>query len=183
MAKTLISTPLDITTSDTAVSTVDITSGITSSYPVYEFHFVNMHPETDGAKFKFQVNASGQTDFNEVITSTFWRAYHSEDDSSTSLGYYASWDQAEGTALQYLTNNVGNDDDQSTSGMLTLYAPSSITYVKHFVARNHVYASSDFSYDAHVAGYINTTAAIDEIRLQFDPGNIDAGTIKMFGVS
>ena len=40
-----------------------------------------------------------------------------------------------------------------------------------------------YSVDTHIAGYINTTSAIDEISFKFSSGNIDAGTIKMFGVS
>jgi hypothetical protein len=35
----------------------------------------------------------------------------------------------------------------------------------------------------YVAGYFNTTSAIDEIQFKFDSGNIDAGTIKMYGVT
>jgi hypothetical protein len=42
---------------------------------------------------------------------------------------------------------------------------------------------SDYAYDVNDAGYIDVTAAIDEISFKFSTGNIDAGTIKMFGVS
>jgi hypothetical protein len=45
------------------------------------------------------------------------------------------------------------------------------------------YYHGDFSIQEVGAGYINTTAAIDEISFKFSAGNIDAGTIKMFGVT
>ena len=32
------------------------------------------------------------------------------------------------------------------------------------------------------AGYINTTSAITQVSFKFDSGNVDAGTIKMWGV-
>jgi len=35
----------------------------------------------------------------------------------------------------------------------------------------------------HVAGYCNVTAAIDGVQFSFSSGNIDSGTIKMYGVS
>ena len=182
MALTLISTPLDITVSDTAVATVDITSGITSTYDSYEFHCVNMHPATANQTFSFQVNAAGQSGFNETITTTAFQAYHTEDDGYQGLGYHADIDQAQGTAYQILTTDVYNDNDLGASGVLTLYAPSSTTYVKHFTSRVQA-ASSVGSVEKYIAGYINVTAAIDEISFKFASGNIDAGTIKMFGVS
>jgi hypothetical protein len=178
MAKTLISTH-----TASASATLDITSGIDSTYPVYEFHFVNMHPATDNKTFLFQVNAAGASGFNETITSTYFRAKHNEDDSATGLGYTADFDQAQGTAYQVLPNEVGADADQSTSGVLTLYAPSSTTYVKHFTARFNDAHPSNIAMDCFIAGYINVTAAIDEISFKFDSGNIDDGVIKMFGVS
>jgi len=177
MALTLISTH-----TASGDSSIDITSGITSAYSSYEFHCVNMHPETDNKTFLFQVNASGASGFNEAITSTYFRAKHNEDDSAVSLDYIAAFDQGNGTAYQVLPNEVGADGDQSTSGVLTLYAPSSTTYVKHFTARFNDAHPSDITMDCFIAGYINTASAIDEISFKFDSGNIDVGTIKMFGV-
>ncbi len=176
MALTLISTH-----TASASATLDITSGIDSTYDSYEFHCVNMHPASS-AYFQFQVNAAGETGFNEVITSTAFRAYHKEDDSATSLAYFTSGDQAQGTAYQQIGIS-STDADQSTSGVLTLYAPSSTTYVKHFVSRSNGSNILDYDQEWYVAGYINTTSAIDEISFNFSSGNIDAGTIKMFGVS
>ena len=177
MALTLISTH---TASSSA--SLDITSGIDSTYPVYEFHFVSIHPQS-GEQWSFQVNAAGQSGFNETMTTTFVRAYHDEGDTSTVLEYQAGLDQAEGTAYQYLSSTIGNDADQAMSGVLTLYGPSSTTFVKHFVATTNTITDDDYSSNGLTAGYINTTAAIDEISFKMTSGNIDAGVIKMFGVS
>ena len=180
MAKTLISTH-----AASASSELDITSGIDSTYPVYEFIFVNMHPATDGGDFTFQVNASGGSGFNETMTSTIFVAYHSESTGATHLGYNPNEasDQAQGTAYQNLVYETGSDNDQACSGTLTLYDPSSTTFVKHFMARSINSYAPDFIHDSYVAGYINTTSAIDEISFKFDNGNTDAGTIYMYGVS
>tara|TARA_R110002126_G_scaffold25284_9_gene86793 strand:- start:498 stop:1034 length:537 start_codon:yes stop_codon:yes gene_type:complete len=178
MALTLISTH-----TASASATLDITSGITSTYDSYEFHCVNMHPAAQPSNFSFQVNAAGASGFNETITSTSWRAILREDNTDATLSYQTARDQAQGTAYQVMTAGQGTDADQSASGILTLYAPSSTTYVKHFTARTQFSHQSDYSIQSFTAGYVNVTAAIDEISFKFDTGNIDAGTIKMFGVS
>ena len=162
-------------------STLAFTSGIDSTYNEYQFHFVNMHPATNEVDFTFQVNAVGASGFNEVITSTFFRAYHGES-SGTSLAYDARWDQGQGTGYQPLTYETGSDNDQACSGVLTLYNPSSTTFVKHFVSRSNSSYAGDLSIDNYVAGYINVTAALDEISFKFDSGNIDSGSIHMYGV-
>jgi hypothetical protein len=63
-----------------------------------------------------------------------------------------------------------------------LYNPSSTTYVKHFISRTQHTAYNDYSQDIYVAGYGNTTSAINAIRFQFSSGNIDDGIIKLYGV-
>lgn len=164
-------------------SSLSFTSGIDSTYDVYEFHYVNCHPGTDSVWLTFQVNAAGASGFNETMTTSYFRAYNREDDAGTSLEYQTSSDQAQGTSYQRLTTNAGNDNDQSVSGVLTLYAPSSTTYVKHFVSRSNSAWQGDGSFETYVGGYVNTTSAIDEIDFKFTSGNIDAGEIRMYGVA
>ena len=145
---------------------------------------VNIHPATDSTAFGFQFNADGASGFNETITSTMFKAEHDEGDSSTALGYHTPSDQAQGTAYQRMSYDMEIDSDEAFSGILTLYAPSSTTYVKHFLGiGNYVHNSGKYSQNTFVAGYINTTSAIDEISFKMESGNIDAGVIKMFGVS
>jgi hypothetical protein len=165
-----------------ASSSLSFTSGIDSTYDAYEFHFVNIHPSNAYPTFGFQVNAVGQTGFNETITSTGIWAYHRENGFAYGLQSGGST-QAQGTAYQGLALVQTNDTSESASGILRLYAPSSTTYVKHFQSDfNNIYAF-DYCSRLLVAGYINTTSAIDEIDFKFASGNIDAGKIHMYGVS
>ena len=155
-----------------------------SSFDVLEFRFENIHPATNSVNFGFQVNAAGQSGFNETITSTAFNAHLNEDGSGAHLGYQSGSDQAQGTAYQRIGSRAtGNDNDQSTSGILTLYDPSSTTYVKHFMSNGNGAHSDNYTLTMPTAGYINTTAAIDEISFKFDSGNIDAGVIKMYGIA
>ena len=153
-----------------------------SSFDVLEFRFTNMHPATDNVDFEFQVNAAGASGFNETITSTAWDAWHVEVEDGSgdyNLTYEAVHDQAQGTGYQPIIGySIGNGNDESCSGVLTLYAPSSTTYVTHFTARGTALHYPDAADDAFMAGYINTTGAIDEISFAMDSGNIDARMMK-----
>ena len=174
---TLISTS---TASDS--SSVDITSGIDSTYDEYMFVYTDINPATDDAEFTFQVNAVDASGFNETITSSFFAAYHAEDDvSGAALGYMTNYDQAQGTSYQVLGYYTGSGGDECCAGILHLFNPSSTTYVKHFYSRSSNHHSGNYAQDANAAGYINITAAIDEISFKMESGNFD-GTIKMWGV-
>jgi hypothetical protein len=171
--------------SQTASGSASLTfsSGITSTYGEYIFRFYNINPATDQADLVFGVNATDGADYNDsAITSTFWRAAHSEDDSTTAaLGYDDGFDQAQGTAYQFISIELGNGSDESTSGELHLFNPSSTTYVKHFCSEFNAYEYRSQSRNFFAAGYINDTTAIDDIQFKMDSGNFD-GTIKMWGV-
>ena len=67
MAKTLISTPLDLAVAGDDVCEVDITSGIDGTYSAYEFHFVNMVPSTNASILAFQGDVSGATTYQQEI--------------------------------------------------------------------------------------------------------------------
>lgn len=165
-------------------SSLSFTSGIDSTYDAYEFHFINMHPITDGVVFQFQCNASGQTGFNEVITSTHYIAYNNEAGTADyALMYYTSGHQKQGTNYQWLTVSVGNFNDESASGILTLHNPASTTFATNFESDVNTYNGQNYVYRSLVGGYVNTTSAITEIDFKFSSGNIDKGTIHLYGVS
>jgi hypothetical protein len=177
-AHTLISTH-----TASASSSLDITSGIDSTYDVYEFHIISMHPATDNVSLTWQANAAGGSGFNETITSTAFRAYLQEDHSGGAVDYRSGEDQGQGTAYELVVDNTGADADQSMAAILRLFAPSSTTYVKHFILEGVSAMSTDGNKHDFRAGYINTTAAIDEISFKFSSGNIDSGVIKMYGIA
>jgi hypothetical protein len=162
-------------------ASLSFTSGIDSTYKEYVFEFFNINPATDAATFQFQVNVSGQSGFNETMTTTDVHAYNSET-LGTGLQYYAGFDQAEGIAYQTLADDVGNGADESCAGELHLFNPSSTTYVKHFYSRASSYHWLSRAESYQIAGYINVTGAVDEISFKMDSGNFD-GTIKMYGIN
>ena len=45
------------------------------------------------------------------------------------------------------------------------------------------YINTDRSVNPYYAGYGNTTSAIDAVQFKMGSGNIDSGTIKLYGVT
>ena len=153
------------------------------TYKEYQFHFVNMHPASNDVNFQFNVSIDGGSNYNVAKTTTRFTALHSEDDSShAALAYEANRDLAQGTGDKIIMNGVGNVADESCSGLLHLYEPASTTFVKNFEVRGIQNRSDNTSEDAFGAGYANTTSAVNAIVFKFGSGNIDTGTIKMYGI-
>ena len=164
------------------VSSSSFTSNIDSTYDTYLFKFINIHPATNAAVL--QVNfRDGSSAFDATKTTTHFFALHYESDSSTAFNYDTGQDIAQGTGYQPITNAVGNGNDESASGELYLFSPSSTTFVKHFIARSLIYHEGDSAIDSYTGGYCNVTAAIDGVDFKFSSGNIDSGVIKMYGLS
>ena len=153
-----------------------------STYPIYVFKFINMHPQNDDVTFSFQGNAVGESGYNETITSTAFYTQNREDNSATALEYRTGEDQAQGTAFQPLSEGLGNANDESLAGTLRLFNPSSTTFVKHFMTTTTYTRYNERLYNFYIAGYFNTTSAIDEIQFKMESGNIDAGQIKLYGI-
>ena len=162
-------------------ATISFTSNIDSTYDEYVFKYINVHPADNAIAFHFNGTTDG-SNWNVTKTTTHFRAYHLEDDTAAALDYLGALDLAQGTGFQALSNDVGNDADQQCSGTLSLFSPSSTTFVKHFMAETQTAHGANYPQPSYVAGYFNTTSAITGIQFKFNSGNVDAGTIKMYGV-
>ena len=154
-----------------------------STYKEYMFTFNNIHPATDSVSFKVNFR-DGSTAYDATKTTSFFYAYHDEGGGTPSLSYVASEDLAQSTSSQSLTTGQGNANDESASGYLHLFNPSSTTFVKHFISKTQYADASGTttSVNAFVAGYCNVTAAIDGVQFTMSSGNIDAGDICLYGI-
>ena len=164
-------------------STIDFTSDLDSTYKEYVFKFVSIHPATDNVNFMVNFRDGGSS-YDATKTSTSFAAYHNEAGDTTGVNYEASFDLAQSTGNQPLNagGGVGGDADQSISGTLHLFDPSSTTFVKHYISNINFSNNSNYTIQSFIAGYCNVTAAIDGVQFSMSSGNIDSGTIKMYGV-
>jgi len=165
-----------------ASASLSFTTGIDSTYKTYMFKFINIHPSVNDTDITFQGSTNGGSSYGVTLTSTNFQAYHFESDS-TGLSYETGYDLAQSTSYQILNHSIGTDNDQSASGTLYLFSPSNTTFVKHFIYRGSCYHAADLEVDAYIAGYFNTTSAINAINFKMSSGNIDAGTIHMYGIA
>jgi len=164
-------------------STISFTSGIDSTYDEYVFKFYDIHPATDGASFQFNMSIDSGSNYNVTKTTTYFTAYNYESGGSPALTYAASVDLAQSTAFQNVNSGVGSNNDQCAVGTLHLFNPSSTTFVKHFINNGNTAEAADLSSNVFVAGYGNTTSAVDAVQFKMSSGNIDSGVIKLYGVS
>ena len=163
-------------------SAVSFTSGIDSTYKEYIFQIINCHPSAN-SYFAFNMSADGGSNYNVTKSSNFFYAIHYENDATIQVDYDENQDIHQGTGIAHLSAYCGTGNDESVSGSLHLFDPSSTTFVKHFIARTSGVTSNPAAMDNYIAGYGNTTSAIDAIQFSFSSGNIDSGVIKMYGVS
>ena len=163
-------------------STINFTSGIDSTYKEYVFKIINCHPASDEVDFSFQGSTNTGSSYGVTMTSTGFSAYHNEAGSAQGVGYEGQLDQAQGTGFHQLSYDTSNDNDHCINAELFLFDPSNTTFVKHFMLRSSNNHYNNYELDSYGAGYFNTTSAIDAIQFKFSSGNIDAGTIKMYGV-
>ena len=161
---------------------ISFTSGIDSTYKEYIFKFINIHPATNSTAFRFNLSVDTGSNYNVTKTTTVIQYYHDEAGSATALQYDTGMDLAQSTNPQIIAENIGNGNDECASGDMYLFSPSSTTFVKHFLISSASYFASDYSNNYYVGGYGNTTSAVDAVQFTMSSGNIDAGTIKLYGI-
>tara|TARA_R110000782_G_scaffold229627_1_gene316003 strand:+ start:908 stop:1567 length:660 start_codon:yes stop_codon:yes gene_type:complete len=165
------------------VSFVNGTSDVVldDTYKEYIFFFNSIHGSANADPlFNFSIDTG--SNYNVTKTTTTFAANHAEGDGEAALGYIASTDLAQSTAFQEMNFDLDSGGDSCYSGYLHLFEPSSTTFVKHFIMVNDGVKDDIQSSVFYVAGYGNTTSAVDAIQFKMASGNIDAGTISLYGV-
>jgi len=165
-------------------ASLSFTSGLDSTYDAYEFHFIDIDAGTFAAKFEMNFSTDSGSNYNVTKTSTFFAAYNDQTGAGNALTYRTSYDLAQSTGFQTLMEDfdtTSNSGSGSGAGSMQLFNPSSTTYVKHFISTCHNLRDSEYAFSNYVAGYGNTTSAINAIQFKMSSGNFD-GTIKLYGV-
>ena len=172
--------------SSASISFVDGASSVVldNTYKEYMFTFNNLHSGTNEVVLTMNGSIDSGSNYNVTKTTTYFEAYHREDDGGTpGVAYSTSRDMAQGTGFCDLQSEYGTDNDQAGCGYLHLFNPSSTTFVKHFMFTGQQAHQANQSQNNYVAGYFNTTSAIDAVQFKMSSGNIDAGSISLYGVN
>ena len=158
------------------------TSGIDSTYDEYMFVIYNFNP-TSNSNFLWQASTNGGSSYGLTATTIAFDAHHFEDDSATSLAQDTGQDQVQTTGNINLSWGPGPGADESCSGIIHLFSPSSTTYVKHFYSRFSAYRADDANSFSFVSGYFNTTSAINAVKFVADSAMDFDAVIQMYGIS
>ena len=154
-----------------------------STYPLYMFKFINIHPASH-TEFAFNTSIDSGSNYNVAKMTTTTSAYHGEGDQGGPNYYYIDEDLAQGTGVARISGDIYTDNDSSMSGEMFLFSPSSTTFVKHFTSdtQRMDHSSTGYSNQWKCAGYTNTTSAVNAIQFSMVTGNIASGTIKLYGI-
>jgi hypothetical protein len=163
-------------------ASIEFTSGIDSTYPIYKFELINIHPSADANNTHMSASTDGGSSYGVTATTTQFQAKHNEADNDSALQYSTAGDLAQSTNPVDIGRSLGSGNDECGVATIFIFNPSSTTFVKHFISTNNEYHSSDLTLQNFTAGYFNTTSAIDGIQFSMSSGNIDAGTIKLYGI-
>lgn len=162
-----------------------------STYKQYLFTFKNIHPSVNASDFMVQFSTDTGSSYGVSMTTTYIQTYHKEDGSAGNLNFRTGTVNAlaNSTSFQSMStaDGIGDDADQCLCGFLKIYDPSNTTYVKHWSANTTHYTNDNGNMQNLVAGYVNSTSAVDAVQFKCLSGtttsNIDAGDICLYGLT
>ena len=171
-------------------STISFVNGssnvvLDGTYKEYYFIFNNIHNSEADRNILVNFSIDGGSNYNVGKNTTFFEQYHSEDNSvHAGPAYHTNKDLgSNSTSSQMIMNGIKGDNDSCGVGYMCLFNPGSTTFVKHFIVSTNIMQDNTHSQMAEVAGYANTTSAINAVQFSVNSGNIDSGTITLYGLS
>ena len=153
-----------------------------STYPIYKFELINIHPETDteGLQVNFR---DGGSAYDATKTSNCYYSYHSSANTGlAAVEYQDAYDLGQVTGNQTINNNIGSGADECLCGEMYLFSPASTVSVKHYMIKSTTYHGAEQAATLNIGGYCNVTAAIDGVKFVMSSGAIGSGKIKLYGI-
>ena len=160
-------------------SEIDIESGIDSTYPLYAFVCNKVKVVTDNARLYARVKVSSfQTGSNYEYHVMEARSYSS---SSWVNGSNAA---TGGDHIRMITDNgQGNASTESINLIFYLPAPADTTIHKNcWWHGTNIREDTQLAFTQGFGGYDGGTGAITGMRFYAHSGNLDSGTITMYGI-
>tara|TARA_B100000408_G_scaffold138198_1_gene131180 strand:+ start:2591 stop:3139 length:549 start_codon:yes stop_codon:yes gene_type:complete len=155
-----------------------------SDYKLYLFKFWGISPATNNVRFDCQFNATGQTGFNEALTTTYIRCFNNEANSDNEFEFENTLQQPGASTQNYgiLADAVSSESVGSLVGEMYLFDPSESTaFATDYVAEFCYHKNNSYVQRTFVTGFIRTTAGIAAADFKMSSGNMD-GTIALYGI-
>ena len=159
-----------------AVSELDITSGIDSTYDTYMITYENVHSVDDGVYFRVRLYISSTLEDDDADY-TFHQQKQTEGGSSYSAIV------ATDAAQINISNAIGNAAGEATNGYVTLHSPAATDQRAAIGARDVGLGGSGNTHHGLTSGhFINSSGACTGIRFLFSGGNIASGVFTLYGL-
>jgi len=177
---------LQTQTISSAVSEVDFTSNIDSTYRSYMIDILNLSPATNGVELRvrFFGGGAGASTINTTSNYDSYQYQMNADDGSGPTSYKDANSDYMG-----LADEVRNNAHDSLHARCYLYDPTASaadggTGVDTKMGAHVVYARSDTASQALFCGRLeHDDDAVTGIRFYMASGNLDQGTFKLYGIT
>lgn len=166
------------TTISGSPASVDITSGIDSTYDTYLVDIVDLIPATDAATLYFRVTTDGGSTFKSGASDYGFHSYMMNSGAST---YSAN--AINGHTEIWLGATLGNGASDSFNLQMKLHNPSSTS--NHF-STSYLGTQKRTITDRVIGGagiYQGATTAVNGFQLLMGSGNLSSGTIRLYGIA
>ena len=167
-------TLLTTNTISSGTATSDFTSSIDSTYKLYMFDIINLHPASDAQVLKMRFSQSSSF----VTASTYDYTMTRHDGGSD----HSSVREQDGNHIA-IANNVDGGNDSCLSGRLFLYDPAGTTFEKQVTFHTAHTQDGDQVGSTVGSGRLDSTTAVDGVQFFMGSGNIDSAVIKMYGIT
>ena len=163
---------------------------INSTYDIYVFKYIGMHPSTDTVNFQFHGSENNGSSYGTRKTTCYIHMWVDASANSQSGPLVdSSYSQGNTTTEQTLGYSIGNDNEYGITGELWLFSPSTSTSVTHFMSFASYMKANNEQSTVQLSGYYGEYSGgdgpgttIDAIKFVYASGTMDTGTIKLYGI-
>ena len=172
-SRTLLAT----TTVTSAVSSVDFTSGIDSTYPMYEVIFINVH--TSGGNYSFLYNIQESGAFKNS-----GNCYEYANQVTTSGASHEANASTGANDVKLHGETISDGTGYNMNGIFRIFNPSATDNFKAVLSDVTTQRNDGEATRCSSASYYQTNQnAITGLRFKWSTGNIATGIFKLYGVS
>ena len=171
--------------SDTTISSdSNVVLTIDGTYDEHFIIFNAVHPASSNENFGVNFRSTGSSGNFDVGKQTgFYRCTKEENGSGHTFAYQSGKDLAGNSSSdQEIGSSLGNSAHDSISGYMSIFNAGSTRFQKSFFIVADETHGGNIQIMSFVSGYVRTTAALTGIRFQMSSGNLDSGSIQLFGV-
>lgn len=163
------------TATASASATVDLTTGITSTYDEYLIVYSDVVPGTDNTDLYLRVSQDGGSTFKSGASDYRWGRYAWTDGAATAAS------GSTGATHYMVMLGLGNATGETCSGEVRILRPSTSSGYKQITAYGSLFNAS-IQANATSGALVLNESAINGFRLIMSSGTITRGEFALYGV-